>query len=87
MPLRLGKVAPRRSSLLHASEGDSVTPRSDLTGSVLVLGKASVVPVGEPHFLGLIVHVLLVEDTRMGYETVIGVAVDAGEVVYREASV
>ena len=87
MLLRLGQLAPGRTALTQAAEGFAVAGGACLAGRVGVFFQAAVVPVGEPHLLGGVVHVLLVEDAGVGHEAVEGVTVDAGQVVDAVAAV
>ena len=77
MPLCLRCGGVRSTGLLHASEGDAVSLRTHLAFRVSILGKSSVVPVGEPHFFSGEPELLLVEDAGVSYETVIEVTMQS----------
>ena len=83
----LGGVAPRRAGLLDAAECLAVAARTLLAGGVGIFRKSAVVEVREPKFLCLVVHVLLVEDSGVGDEAVIDIAVDSGHVIDAESAV
>ncbi len=57
------------------------------SGRVVVPRRSSVVPCRKPHLLGGHVHMFLIEDTGMGDEGVIDIAVHPAEVIDRVASV
>ena len=56
------------------------------SGYLEIPGCSAVLPVGEPHFLGHHVHVLLVEDAGVGEEGVEIIGMRSGEVVDGVAS-
>ena len=81
VPFCLRCRTPWRTGLLETAEGDAVTCRTCLPRSVCKFRHAAVVPVAEPHLLSLVVHVFLIEDTRMCDEAIEQILMHAREII------
>ena len=85
----LRQIAPWRTTLLDATEGNTVTCRTNRSLRSAdarvndALMQTTIVKVREPHLLRCHIHMLLIEYSRMGNESIKCISVSTTEIIDR----